>query len=132
MKRRVVVTGLGVVTCLGCAVDELWERLLAGESGIHLLTVLDANNFKVKIGGDLPDWSPIGYIERKEVKRLDRVAQLALVAAVDAVPFVAVPARGQVLVLEHGAHQASGDVEDAQRHGLLTRQLEAQRRRRAG
>ena len=70
---------------MGCAVEELWKRLLAGESGIHQLSIVDPDTFKVKIGGDLGDWSPAGYIQPKEVKRLDRVAQLALVAGVDAV-----------------------------------------------
>jgi 3-oxoacyl-[acyl-carrier-protein] synthase II len=85
MKRRVVVTGLGVVTPLSCRVDDLWARLLAGESGIHDLTILDTAKFKVKFGGDVQNWDPDGYIEKREIKRLDRFAQFALVAGADAV-----------------------------------------------
>lgn len=85
MRRRVVVTGLGVVTSLGCVVDELWQKLLAGESGIHDLRILDPTPFKVRFGGDIYDWDPADYIDRKELKRLDRFTQFALVAGTDAV-----------------------------------------------
>jgi len=85
MKRRVVVTGLGTVTSLSLQVEDLWKRILAGESGIHPLTVFDVSAFKVRFGGDVADWKPDGYIERREQKRIDRFAQFALVAGVDAV-----------------------------------------------
>jgi 3-oxoacyl-[acyl-carrier-protein] synthase II len=85
MKRRVVVTGLGVVSSLSQKVDDLWNRLLAGESGIHPLRLFDTTNFKVKFGGDIYDWDPIAYVEKKELKRLDRFTQFALVAGADAV-----------------------------------------------
>jgi 3-oxoacyl-[acyl-carrier-protein] synthase II len=85
MKCRVVVTGLGVVTSLSQKVDPLWDLVLAGESGIHLLEVLDRSQFKVQIGGDLHDWDPTHYLSPKEVKRADRFAQFAFVAGTDAV-----------------------------------------------
>jgi 3-oxoacyl-[acyl-carrier-protein] synthase II len=85
MRRRVVVTGLGVVTSLSCRVDELWQKLLAGESGIHLLRILDTGPFKVKFGGDVQDWDPGDYIDKKDLKRLDRFTQFALTAGTDAV-----------------------------------------------
>jgi 3-oxoacyl-[acyl-carrier-protein] synthase II len=96
MKRRVVVTGLGIVTSLSCQVDELWQKLLAGESGIHPLRILDTSLFKVKFGGDVYDWSaerwplafldkPDGFTEKKEIKRLDRFSQFGMVAAWQAV-----------------------------------------------
>ena len=84
-NRRVVITGLGVVTSLGCQVDELWQRVLAGDSGVHTLSILDVEPFKVKIGGDIPDFDPTGFIEKKEVKRLDRFTQFAMVAGGEAV-----------------------------------------------
>ncbi|MBM3998483.1 MAG: beta-ketoacyl-ACP synthase II [Planctomycetes bacterium] len=83
--RRVVITGLGVVTSLSCKVGDLWRRLLAGESGIHPIRVVDTEHFRVKFGGDVYDWDPADYIDRKEIKRLDRFTQFALVAGVDAV-----------------------------------------------
>ena len=89
MKRRVVVTGLGAVTSLSCQVNDLWKRLLAGESGIHLLRILDTQRFKVKIGGDVWDWDPEKYADaftdRKEIKRVDRFTQFAMVAGAEAV-----------------------------------------------
>lgn len=84
MKRRVVVTGMGVVTSLSCKVDDLFDRLCAGESGIHPLRLFDTTNFKVKFAGDIYDWDAGDYIDKKEIKRLDRFSQFALVAGVDA------------------------------------------------
>jgi 3-oxoacyl-[acyl-carrier-protein] synthase II len=85
MKRRVVVTGIGAVSSLSSKVEDLWKRILAGESGIHALKAFDTTDYKVKFGGDIHDWSAEGYIEGKEEKRLDRFTQFALVAGVDAV-----------------------------------------------
>ncbi|MFM8405895.1 MAG: beta-ketoacyl-ACP synthase II, partial [Pirellulaceae bacterium] len=81
MKRRVVITGLGVVTPLGCDVPMLWERVLAGDSGIHPLTIRPTENHKVRFGGDIPDFDPSGIVDAKEVKRLDRFTLFAMVAA---------------------------------------------------
>ncbi len=85
MKRRAVVTGLGVVTSLSCQVDDLWRRLLAGESGIHPLRLFDTSDHRVKFGGDVYDWRPTDYISPKELKRIDRFSSFALVAGTDAV-----------------------------------------------
>jgi len=85
MKRRVVITGMGVVTSLSSEVDDLWKRVLAGESGIHDLKIFDTSGFKVHFGGDIHDWSPTDYIPPKEANRLDRFSQFALVAAAQAV-----------------------------------------------
>jgi len=85
MKRRVVVTGMGVVTSLSFKVDDLFDRLCAGESGVHPLRLFDSANYKVKFAGDIYDWDAGDYIDKKEIKRLDRFSQFALVAGVDAV-----------------------------------------------
>jgi 3-oxoacyl-[acyl-carrier-protein] synthase II len=85
MKRRVVVTGLGVVTALGCRIEELWTRLCNGESGVRPFSRFECSRFRVRFGGEIPDWSPDAYVSSKEAKRLDRFCQFALVAAVDAV-----------------------------------------------
>jgi len=85
MKRRVVVTGLGVVTSLSCQVTDLWKRILDGESGIHRLRCFDLKDFRVTIGGDIYDWDPVDYISAREMKRVDRFTQFALVAGADAV-----------------------------------------------
>ncbi|MCA9263806.1 MAG: beta-ketoacyl-ACP synthase II [Planctomycetales bacterium] len=85
MKRRVVVTGMGVVTSLSCQVQDLWNRILAGESGVHEIRLFDTTDFKVKFGGDVHDWDPVEYISPKDIKRLDRFTQFALVAGTEAV-----------------------------------------------
>lgn len=85
MKRRVVVTGLGAVTSLSTKVEDLWQRVLAGQSGIHEIKAFDTADYKVKFGGDIHDWTTDGYIDGKEAKRVDRFTQFALVAGIDAV-----------------------------------------------
>lgn len=85
MRRRAVVTGVGVVTSLSCRVDHLWQKVLNGESGVHAVRLFDTTGFKVRIGGDVYDWDPVGYISAKEIKRIDRFTQFALVAGTDAV-----------------------------------------------
>ena len=85
MKRHVVVTGLGVVTSLSCQVDDLWNRVLAGESAVHPLRLFDITDLKVRFGGDIYDWDPANYISPKEIKRIDRFTQFAMVAGAEAI-----------------------------------------------
>jgi 3-oxoacyl-[acyl-carrier-protein] synthase II len=85
MKRRVVVTGIGAVTSLGCKVADLWSSVLAGRCGIHPIRVFDTSAHKVHFGGDVWDWSTDGYLSAKDSKRLDRFTQFAVVAGMDAV-----------------------------------------------
>jgi 3-oxoacyl-[acyl-carrier-protein] synthase II len=85
MPRRVVVTGLGAVTALGCKVEELWTRICNGESGVAPIERIDVTDYRVRFGGEIRNWSPDGYIEAKDVKRFDRFVQFAQVSGVDAV-----------------------------------------------
>jgi 3-oxoacyl-[acyl-carrier-protein] synthase II len=85
MKRRVVVTGIGAVTSLSCKVDDLWQKILRGQSGVHELRAFDTARHKVKFAGDIHNWTTDGYIDRKEEKRIDRFTQFAMVAGIDAV-----------------------------------------------
>ena len=85
MKRRVVVTGIGAVTSLGCKVEELWTRICKGESGIGPLERLDVAGYRVRFGGEIRGWSTDGYIPAKDIKRFDRFVQFSQVAGVDAV-----------------------------------------------
>ena len=85
MKRRVVVTGIGAVTSLSRQVEDLWKRVLAGESGVHPLRLFDTTDFRVRFAGDIYDWSVNGYISAKDAKRLDRFTQFAMVSGMDAV-----------------------------------------------
>jgi len=79
--QRVVVTGLGAVSPLGCGTEANWTALLAGRSGIGPITAFDSTSFPVRIAGEVRDFDPSAYIEKKELKRVDRFAQLAIAAA---------------------------------------------------
>jgi len=83
--RRVVVTGIGLVTPLGHCVDKVWQRLLDGHCGIHTLTTIDTSQHKVHFGGDIPDFNLEGFADAREIKRLDRFTQFALLAGGTAV-----------------------------------------------
>jgi 3-oxoacyl-[acyl-carrier-protein] synthase II len=86
MKRRVVVTGLGVVTPLGRRLETVWERLVRGESGVGPITLFDVSGYRVQFGGQVP-WEPEqeDIAGPKELKRLDRFTQFAIACAKDAV-----------------------------------------------
>jgi 3-oxoacyl-[acyl-carrier-protein] synthase II len=76
---------MGVVTALGCTTDELWTRVCRGDSGIGMLTRFDCSMFHVRFGGEIHDWSVEPYVGQKDAKRLDRFAQFAMAASIDAV-----------------------------------------------
>lgn len=80
-KRRVVVTGLGAVTPTGSTVDELWKSLLEGKSGVRRLTCFDPTHFTCKIAAEVKDFNPSGYLSPKEMKRMDRFVQFAVVSS---------------------------------------------------
>ncbi|MBN2841983.1 MAG: beta-ketoacyl-ACP synthase II [Sedimentisphaerales bacterium] len=84
-RRRVVITGLGVITNIGQEVDLFWNNLLAGKCGLSALEGFDTEAYPVKIGGQVKDFNPDKYIDPRESKRIDRFAQFALAAAVNAV-----------------------------------------------
>jgi 3-oxoacyl-[acyl-carrier-protein] synthase II len=85
MMRRTVITGLGTVCPLAFDVKTLWHGLLSGKSGVGLIEQLDTKQFKVKFGGEVKNWKPEQTLEHRAAKRLDRFAQFALVAAIEAV-----------------------------------------------
>ncbi len=84
MSRRVVITGMGTVTPLAIDVPTFWERLLAGQSGIGFIELVDTKDFKVKIGGEVKNWTPEKVFDTKAVRRMDRFSQFAMVASVEA------------------------------------------------
>ncbi len=85
MSRRVVVTGMSVITALGSEVSEFWERLCAGKSGVGRLERFDCSDFKVSFGGEVKDFRPEDHFDSKEAKRLDRFSQFALASAQKAI-----------------------------------------------
>ncbi|GAC1698505.1 MAG: beta-ketoacyl-ACP synthase II [Candidatus Limnocylindrales bacterium] len=80
-RRRVVVTGLGMITPLGATVESSWAGLKAGKSGIRTITRFDTSDMEVTIAGEVHDFDPLLYMERKEAKRADRFAQFAVATA---------------------------------------------------
>ena len=80
-QRRVVVTGLGVVSPLGTGVEKNWQALMAGRSGIRSITRFSTEGFAVRIAGEVPDFRAEDYIEPKEIKKMDLFMQYAVGAA---------------------------------------------------
>src|SRR5881628_639339 len=83
-RRRVVVTGLGMITPLGGSVAKTWEGARAGRSGIGPITRFDTTGLETTIGGEVRDFDPLEHMDRKEVRRADRFAQFAVAVAAQA------------------------------------------------
>ncbi len=84
-KRRVVITGLGCITALGDSPKTLFDALCSGKSGVSKIESFDASRFPVTIGGEIKNFDPAKYIDRRESKRMDRFTQYAVAAAKQAV-----------------------------------------------
>ena len=82
--RRVVVTGLGVVSPLGCDVDEMWRSLVAGESGVGEITRFDHSDQRVHIAAEVRGFDPEDYIDKRQIRRLDLFSRYAVGAAKEA------------------------------------------------
>ena len=80
MSRRVVITGLGLVTPVGIGVEESWERLCAGKSGIGEITRFDASNFATRIAGEVKDFHPQDFLPKKEARRTSLFIAYAIAA----------------------------------------------------
>lgn len=80
-KKRVVITGLGAITPIGTGLDEYWNALKEGKSGIDYITKFDASAYSTKIAGEVKDFDPVNYIDKKEAKRMDRFTQFAVAAS---------------------------------------------------
>jgi 3-oxoacyl-[acyl-carrier-protein] synthase II len=89
--KRAVITGMGAVTPLGSSLDLYWKGLVNGESGVRKITQFDATDFPCQIAGEIPDFNPDAYLDRKEARRLPRSAQIALVSAIQAVQDAGLP-----------------------------------------
>jgi 3-oxoacyl-[acyl-carrier-protein] synthase II len=79
--ERVVVTGIGLVTPVAIGTEASWKALLAGESGLGPITQFDCSAFRVKIAGEVKNWEPTEFIEKKKLKEMDRFIEFALGAA---------------------------------------------------
>ena len=90
-KRRVVVTGYGVQSCVGCDVPTFWDALVNGRCGLGRVTFFDASEFRTKIAGEIRDFDPSKYMSVKEAKRIDRFCQLAIAASDEAMKSAGLP-----------------------------------------
>ena len=79
--RRAVITGMGAITPLGLNVDDFWQGLIAGKSGIDWITVVDTDGYPAKVSGEVRGFDPEQYMDRKEARRMARFSQLAVAAA---------------------------------------------------
>jgi len=104
-RRRVVVTGLGVVTPLGCELDDVWDAVCRGKSGVGLVERFDCREFKVRFGGEIRQFDATRYLQMdaRDLRRADRFSQFAMVAAEQA-------------VVQAGINFSTGD---AYRYGVL-------------
>jgi 3-oxoacyl-[acyl-carrier-protein] synthase II len=82
--RRVVITGIGVVSPVGVGASNAWEAVVAGRSGIHALTHFDVSEYSTRIGGYIDDFDPSDVLDSKEARRMSRFQQFAMVAAAEA------------------------------------------------
>ncbi|OXT08622.1 beta-ketoacyl-[acyl-carrier-protein] synthase II [Thermoanaerobacterium thermosaccharolyticum] len=79
--NRVVITGIGAITPIGNSIDELWDSLINGRSGIDKITRFDVSSYPTKLAAEVKDFEPTEYIDKKEAKRMDRFTQFALASA---------------------------------------------------
>jgi 3-oxoacyl-[acyl-carrier-protein] synthase II len=84
LNRRVVVTGVGLVCACGIGTDEVWPALLAGSSGIRRVSQFDVSGYDCQIAGEVRNFDPLRWVEKKELKKMGRFIQLAIAAADDA------------------------------------------------
>ena len=81
MSRRVVVTGVGLVCACGIGTEEVWSNLQAGQSGIAPITQFDASGFDCRFAGEVPNFDPLNWVEKKELKKMGRFIQVGIAAA---------------------------------------------------
>ena len=84
MEKRVVITGLGVISPIGNTVEEMWDGIKESRCGIDEITQIDTSTFKTKLAAEVTGYDPLAHFEMKAAKRLDRVSQFAMVAAREA------------------------------------------------
>lgn len=107
MPRRVAVTGVGLVSSLGIGTEANWEALLAGRSGIRTITAFDASSYASRIAGEVPDFDPLQFLSKKDVRKMDVFIQYAIAASEFALRDAGLPTNGG-LGTEVGVFIASG------------------------
>ena len=115
MKRRVVVTGLGVISPLGLNVEDTWDGLLAGRSGAAPIQQFDPSNLDVRFGCEVKGFDPLQWMSKKEARRFDRFLQYAVAAAAQAMRDACL---GEVVPEPHRAGVVVGSGENSIRCAL--------------
>ncbi len=90
--KRVVVTGIGAITPIGNTADEYWNGLITGASGAGPITLFDASKFKTQFACEVKGFDPVAYLDRKEARKVDRFAQLAIVSSDEAIKHAGITA----------------------------------------
>ena len=80
-QRRVVVTGVGLISSVGTGTEEVWSALLRGESGVGSITQFDAKEYAARIAGEVKNFDPLDYVDKREVKKMGRFIQFAIAAS---------------------------------------------------
>lgn len=119
-SRRVVVTGLGVKSALGLEVSSFWENLLSGKSGVSRIDRFDVEKIGSKIASQVQDFDPEDYIDLKQAKRMDRFAQFAVAASMDAI-------KGSGLKIDSGNEHEVGVYIGSGVGGLMTLEIQHER-----
>ncbi len=104
--KRVVVTGLGAVTPVGCTVDTFWDSLKSGKSGIDYISKFDTSEYRVKVAAEIKDFDPSLYMEKSDIRRSDKFVQYAIAAASQAVEDSGI--EGNVDTTRFGVYYGSG------------------------
>lgn len=81
MPRRVVVTGIGLICSVGTGTSDCWQAILSGKNGIERITQFDASQFSCQIAGEVKDFDPLRYVEKKDVKKMGRFIQFSMAAS---------------------------------------------------
>ena len=124
MARRVVVTGVGLLCSVGTGTEECWSAIRGGKSGIAEITQFDASQFSCKIAGEVKDFDPLQYVEKKDVKKMGRFIQFAMAAsefAVKAAGLEVAPADAESFGVYIGSGIGGFEVIEREHQTLLER-----------
>jgi 3-oxoacyl-[acyl-carrier-protein] synthase II len=94
MGRRVVITGMGAVTALGLGADNLWDAIRNGKSGITQIERINVADLPTRVGAEMKNFDPSAFVEKKELKRMDRFVQLNGLLEIHAWILIALIPRG--------------------------------------
>jgi 3-oxoacyl-[acyl-carrier-protein] synthase II len=123
LARRVVITGIGLLCGVGNSTEEVWSGLLAGKSGVEKIRLFDASQFASQIAGEVRNFDPLKFIEKKEIKKMGRFIHFAIAAAEEAVKWSGLEVKDDELANRVGVHIGSGiggfDVIEREHKNLL-------------